>query len=173
MVIITAMFINTAMVAPRVRPRNLHQSLFPRNRERPALRVIAQPRISLVLTGLSEYRRPCRCYVISVGYLRLCHADEATYLGVLRDAGCVVQRREFIPEGDDGHVLLLAQRPGAAAAPAGGERAVSVAERGGGTTPEEKQEWRDSRRTKGCRRLPTAYAPTSLRLLAAPEAECS
>ena len=110
------------------------------------MRVIAQPRISLVLTGLSEYRRPCRCYVISVGYLRLCHADEATYLAWLRDTGFVVQRREFIPEGDDGHVLLLAQRPGAAAAPAGGERAVSVAERGGGY---------DTRRETGVARLAT------------------
>jgi SAM-dependent methyltransferase len=63
------------------------------------------------------------------------HADEGTYLAWLRDTGFELQWREFIPEGDDGHVLLLAQRPDAAAAPGGGERRVSMAERGGGTAP--------------------------------------
>jgi SAM-dependent methyltransferase len=43
------------------------------------------------------------------------HTDEATYLAWLRDMGFVVQWRQFIPEGDDGHVLLLAQRPGGVA----------------------------------------------------------
>jgi SAM-dependent methyltransferase len=67
------------------------------------------------------------------------HADEATYLAWLRDRGFVVQWRQFIPEGNDGHVLLLAQRPDGTAARPGGERAVSMAERGGGTAPGEEQ----------------------------------
>ncbi|HSX82226.1 MAG TPA: hypothetical protein VLQ80_27155, partial [Candidatus Saccharimonadia bacterium] len=43
--------------------------------------------------------------------------DEATYLAWLQDSGFVVQWRQFIPEGNDGHVLLLAQRLGDTAAP--------------------------------------------------------
>jgi len=65
--------------------------------------------------------------------------DEATYLAWLRDSGFVVQWRQFIPEGNDGHVLLLAQRPSDTAALPRGERAVAMAERGGGTTPGEEQ----------------------------------
>lgn len=39
------------------------------------------------------------------------HADEVTYLAWLQAVGFVVVSRQFIPEGDGGHVLLLAQRP--------------------------------------------------------------
>ena len=39
------------------------------------------------------------------------HADEKTYLNWLQDIGFVIQQRHFLPEGDSGHVLLLAQRP--------------------------------------------------------------
>lgn len=53
--------------------------------------------------------------------------DEATYLAWLRDSGFVVQWRQFIPEGNDGHVLLLAQRPRDTAARSRGERAVAPA----------------------------------------------
>jgi SAM-dependent methyltransferase len=62
-------------------------------------------------------------------------ADEATYLVWLRDSGFVVQWRQFIPEGNDGHVLLLAQRPSGTATLPGAERAFGVAEGSGGTTP--------------------------------------
>jgi len=39
------------------------------------------------------------------------HADEDTYLNWLQDIGFVIHQRQFLPEGDGGHVLLLAQRP--------------------------------------------------------------
>lgn len=39
------------------------------------------------------------------------HADEKTYLNRLQDIGFMIQQRQFLPEGDSGHVLLLAQRP--------------------------------------------------------------
>jgi SAM-dependent methyltransferase len=39
------------------------------------------------------------------------HADEATYVGWIRDAGFTLVQSDFIPEGDGGHSLLLAQRP--------------------------------------------------------------
>jgi SAM-dependent methyltransferase len=39
------------------------------------------------------------------------HADEGTYLVWLQEIGFAVRWREFVPEGDGGHVLLLAQRP--------------------------------------------------------------
>ncbi len=39
------------------------------------------------------------------------HADEDTYLNWLQEIGFVIQHRQFLPEGDSGHVLLLAQRP--------------------------------------------------------------
>jgi SAM-dependent methyltransferase len=45
------------------------------------------------------------------------HADEATYLAWLQAAGFVVVSRQFIPEGDGGHVLLLARRPEETAVP--------------------------------------------------------
>jgi methyltransferase family protein len=61
--------------------------------------------------------------------------DEATHLVWLQDSGFVVQWRQFIPEGNDGHVLLLAQRPSSTAALPGDERAFGVPERSGGTTP--------------------------------------
>jgi len=64
--------------------------------------------------------------------------DEATYLAWLRDSGFVVQWRQFIPEGNDGHVLLLAQRPRDTATLPRDERAVGRAERGEGTTPGEE-----------------------------------
>jgi SAM-dependent methyltransferase len=67
------------------------------------------------------------------------HTDEATYLAWLRDSGFVVQWRQFIPEGNDGHVLLLAQRPGGPAALPSGERSVAIAERRGSTAPGEAQ----------------------------------
>jgi SAM-dependent methyltransferase len=38
------------------------------------------------------------------------HADERTYLEWLARAGVRVLRRTFVPEGADGHVLLLAQK---------------------------------------------------------------
>jgi SAM-dependent methyltransferase len=45
------------------------------------------------------------------------HADEATYLAWLQAVGFVVVSRQFIPEGDGGHVLLLARRPEETAVP--------------------------------------------------------
>lgn len=39
------------------------------------------------------------------------HADEDTYLEWLLNIGFVIQQRQFIPEGDGGHVLLLAKKP--------------------------------------------------------------
>jgi len=39
------------------------------------------------------------------------HADEGTYLNWLQEIGFVIQQRQFIPEGEGGHTLLLAQRP--------------------------------------------------------------
>jgi SAM-dependent methyltransferase len=39
------------------------------------------------------------------------HADEATYLRWLAEAGLAVLWTRFIPEGTSGHTLLLAQRP--------------------------------------------------------------
>lgn len=38
-------------------------------------------------------------------------ADEATYLTWLQEIGFSVQWTRFIPEGDSGHILLLARRP--------------------------------------------------------------
>lgn len=38
------------------------------------------------------------------------HADEATYLDWLAGAGFRILRRTFVPEGPDGHVLLLADK---------------------------------------------------------------
>jgi SAM-dependent methyltransferase len=66
--------------------------------------------------------------------------DEATYLAWLRDSGFVVQWREFLPEGNDGHVLVLAQRPGGTAALPGEERAVARAEHREGTARGEEQD---------------------------------
>lgn len=40
------------------------------------------------------------------------HADEDTYRGWLTELGFECLERIFIPEGDDGHTALLAQRPG-------------------------------------------------------------
>jgi len=39
------------------------------------------------------------------------HADEGTYMSWLQEIGFALQPWLFIPEGDSGHVLLLAQRP--------------------------------------------------------------
>jgi SAM-dependent methyltransferase len=58
--------------------------------------------------------------------------DEATYLAWLRDSGFVVQWRQFIPEGYDGHVLVLAQRPGGPATLPRGESAGATAAHGEG-----------------------------------------
>lgn len=38
-------------------------------------------------------------------------ADEETYLNWLQEIGFVIQQRHFLPEGDSGHVLLLAKKP--------------------------------------------------------------
>jgi SAM-dependent methyltransferase len=38
------------------------------------------------------------------------HADEATYARWLEDLGFTLQKRTFVPEGDGGHVLLLATK---------------------------------------------------------------
>lgn len=42
------------------------------------------------------------------------HADRDTYLGWLREAGLAVVWHRFVPEGDVGHVLVLARNGGAA-----------------------------------------------------------
>jgi len=47
------------------------------------------------------------------------HADEDTYLNWLKDIGFLIQQQQFLPEGDGGHVLLLAQRPSDGHAPSG------------------------------------------------------
>jgi SAM-dependent methyltransferase len=39
------------------------------------------------------------------------HADEATNLGWLEDAGLQVHWKRFIPEGNSGHTLVFAQKP--------------------------------------------------------------
>jgi hypothetical protein len=39
------------------------------------------------------------------------HADEATYVAWLEQAGFTVESRRFVPEGATGHTLLLAQTP--------------------------------------------------------------
>jgi hypothetical protein len=38
------------------------------------------------------------------------HADEATYLQWIAEAGFHLHRRRFIPEGDSGHTLVFAQK---------------------------------------------------------------
>lgn len=38
------------------------------------------------------------------------HADEETYRGWLNEIGFTLRERTFVPEGDSGHVLLLAQK---------------------------------------------------------------
>ena len=43
------------------------------------------------------------------------HAGTDDYVGWLTDAGLDVVRHEFVPEGDQGHSLVLARRPPAAA----------------------------------------------------------
>jgi len=45
------------------------------------------------------------------------HADEDTYMNWLQEIGFVIRERLFIPEGDGGHTLLLAQRPSDGNAP--------------------------------------------------------
>ena len=40
------------------------------------------------------------------------HADQATYLAWLDDAGFDALWIRFIPEGDGGHTLLLARKAG-------------------------------------------------------------
>jgi SAM-dependent methyltransferase len=47
------------------------------------------------------------------------HADEATYLHWLREAGFEVIERTFVPEGDGGHVFVLAEADPTAAAARG------------------------------------------------------
>jgi SAM-dependent methyltransferase len=39
------------------------------------------------------------------------HADEETYRRWLEELGFTLRERTFVPEGDSGHVLLLAQKP--------------------------------------------------------------
>jgi trans-aconitate methyltransferase len=39
------------------------------------------------------------------------HADEATYVAWLEHAGFTVHWHRFVPEGDTGHTLVLAQTP--------------------------------------------------------------
>jgi hypothetical protein len=39
------------------------------------------------------------------------HADAPTYQSWLRDAGFVVLRRSFVPEGETRHALFLARKP--------------------------------------------------------------
>jgi cyclopropane fatty-acyl-phospholipid synthase-like methyltransferase len=39
------------------------------------------------------------------------HADEATNLNWIRQAGLSIHWKRFIPEGDSGHTLVFAQRP--------------------------------------------------------------
>jgi SAM-dependent methyltransferase len=43
------------------------------------------------------------------------HADEATYVRWLEKAGLRILRKRFVPEGDGGHTLVLAQKPAAGA----------------------------------------------------------
>jgi hypothetical protein len=43
------------------------------------------------------------------------HADEATYVRWVEQAGFTVHWHRFVPEGATGHTLLLAQTPGATA----------------------------------------------------------
>ena len=49
------------------------------------------------------------------------HADEDTYVNWLQEIGFVIQQRQFLPEGDSGLVLLLAQRPSGGNARLGSE----------------------------------------------------
>jgi SAM-dependent methyltransferase len=46
------------------------------------------------------------------------HADEATYLRWIAEAGLHVHWSRFVPEGDSGHALVLAQKPPVGSAPA-------------------------------------------------------
>ena len=39
------------------------------------------------------------------------HADEATYLRWIANAGLHVHWSRFVPEGDSGHALVFAQKP--------------------------------------------------------------
>jgi hypothetical protein len=40
------------------------------------------------------------------------HADAATYRGWIERAGLEVTEQGFVPEGDGGHALFWARRPG-------------------------------------------------------------
>jgi SAM-dependent methyltransferase len=48
---------------------------------------------------------------IEGGEMSWSHADEATNLGWLQDSGLLVQWKRFVPEGNSGHTLVLAQKP--------------------------------------------------------------
>jgi hypothetical protein len=38
------------------------------------------------------------------------HTDDATYLSWFTEAGLIPQWNRFVPEGESGHTLVLAQR---------------------------------------------------------------
>jgi SAM-dependent methyltransferase len=55
---------------------------------------------------------------------RMCwsHADETTNVRWIREAGLQVLHTEFVPEGDSGHTLVLAQKPPITGGPASSSR---------------------------------------------------
>jgi SAM-dependent methyltransferase len=84
-----------------------------------------QPR---VLSRIADWLRPGGLLVATTGYsawtgyeenwldggapMWWSHADAATYRSWIAQAGLVVEREEFVPEGDGGHALFWASRPG-------------------------------------------------------------
>jgi SAM-dependent methyltransferase len=80
-----------------------------------------------VLDKVADWLRPGGLLMASTGYwawtgtednwlggdarMWWSHADAATYRSWIRAAGLVIEREEFVPEGDGGHALFWARRP--------------------------------------------------------------
>ncbi len=80
-----------------------------------------------VLDNVATWLRPGGVFMATTGYwawtgteenwlgsgapMWWSHADVATYRSWITAAGLVIDREEFVPEGDGGHALFLARRP--------------------------------------------------------------
>jgi SAM-dependent methyltransferase len=80
-----------------------------------------------LLRKIADWLRPGGVFVATTGYsawtgyednwldggapMWWSHADVATYRSWIAQAGLVIEREEFVPEGDGGHALFLTSRP--------------------------------------------------------------
>jgi len=74
----------------------------------------------LVIVGYDEWTGTDDAYLgVDGGKMCWSHADEATNVRWIQDSGLHVHWKRYIPEGESGHTLVLAQKPPIEEAPEG------------------------------------------------------